>query len=157
MVQGFTQLRSGKIAMDYRLRKIYFWGLQWFFVMNVFEKLFSFVTVEYIDLKGDIELFNIFTILVNMLIITNENKCSSGTGLLSWFSLKQFERFTCLYLIWVLKLDLHQFCQFLKYLRHYRYLNLTLQLQSPSSVNLSKKRTLFLKGGKDWALAGYLI
>ena len=64
-----------------------------------FRKLFSFVTVEYVDLKGDIVLFNTFTILVNILIITNGNQCTSGTGLLSWFLLKQFERFTCLYLI----------------------------------------------------------
>ena len=43
--------------------------------------MFPFVTVEYVDLKGDIILFNKFTILVNILIITNENKCTSGTGL----------------------------------------------------------------------------
>ena len=126
-------------------------------LLNSDRKLFPFVTVEYVDLKGDIELFNIFTILVNILIITNENKCSSGTGLLSWVLLKQFKRFTCLYLIRVLKLDLHQFCQFLKYLKHYRYLNLTLQLQSPSSVDLSNNRTPFLNGGKDWAPTSYLI
>ena len=42
-------------------------------------------------LKGDIELFNIFTILVSILIITNENKCSSGTGLLSWFLLNNLK------------------------------------------------------------------
>ena len=36
-------------------------------------------------LKDDIVLFNVFTILVNILIITNENKCASGSGLLSWF------------------------------------------------------------------------
>ena len=46
-------------------------------------------------------------------------------------------------------LDLHQFFQFLKYLKHYRYLNLTLQLQSSSSVDLSNKRTPPVKGGKD--------
>ena len=43
---GFTQLRSGKIAMDYRLRQTYFWGMQWW----IARKIFPFVTVEYVDL-----------------------------------------------------------------------------------------------------------
>ena len=84
-------------------------------------------------------------------------KSTSGTGLLSWFLLKQFEKFTCLYLIRVLKLDLHQFFQVLKYLKHYRYLNLTLQLQSPSSADLITKRIPSIKGGKDLALVSFSI
>ena len=36
-------------------------------------------------------MFNAFTILVNILIMTNENKCTSGAELLSWFLLKQFK------------------------------------------------------------------
>ena len=144
MVQYFQVLQNSDLE---RLLWIIDWEKHIFEVCIgslwwIFRKLFPFVTAEYVDLKGDIELFNIFTILINILIITNENKCSSGTGLLSWFLLKQFERFTCLYLIWVLKLDPHQFFQFLKYLKHYRYLNLTLQHQSPSSVDLSNKGLL---------------
>ena len=64
----------------------------WNYTVNVFCVLdISDIAVEYVDLKGDIVLFNAFTILFNILIITNENKFTSGAGLLSWFPSQQFE------------------------------------------------------------------
>ena len=56
-----------------------------FYFQGTFLSICKSQAVEYVELKGDIVLFNGFTILVNILIITDENKCTLGAGLLSWF------------------------------------------------------------------------
>ena len=70
-----------------------------FFIWGAFLSICLSQTVECVDLKGDVVLLNTFTISVNILIITSENKCTSGARLLSYFLLIQFKKFTCLYLI----------------------------------------------------------